>query len=95
MESDTSKTYEGYHGDPASSGIVFISPYVVDETLGKKKNVLLVEDTDVNPSPGFEAIRDHIAFYPGKMEACLVDGERARPQPGGFYGGWITDDVVL
>jgi uncharacterized protein (DUF427 family) len=48
-----------------------------------------------DPSPGFEAIRDHIAFYPGKMEACLVDGERARPQPGGFYGGWITDDVVL
>jgi uncharacterized protein (DUF427 family) len=48
-----------------------------------------------DPSPGFEGIRDHIAFYPGKMEACLVDGERARPQPGGFYGGWITDDVVL
>jgi uncharacterized protein (DUF427 family) len=48
-----------------------------------------------DPSPGFEAIRDHIAFYPGKMEACLVDGERARPQTGGFYGGWITDDVVL
>jgi len=48
-----------------------------------------------DPSPGFEVIRDHIAFYPGKMEACLVDGERARPQPGGFYGGWITDDVVL
>ena len=48
-----------------------------------------------DPSRGFEAIRDHIAFYPGKMEACLVDGERARPQTGGFYGGWITDDVVL
>jgi len=25
---------------------------------------------------------------------CLVDGERVRPQPGGFYGGWVTDDVV-
>jgi len=24
----------------------------------------------------------------------LVDGERVRPQPGSFYGGWITDDVV-
>jgi uncharacterized protein (DUF427 family) len=46
------------------------------------------------PSEGFEAIRDHVAFYAGPMEACYVDGERVRPQPGGFYGGWITDDVV-
>lgn len=46
------------------------------------------------PREGFEAIRDHIAFYPGPMDACYVDGERVRPQPGGFYGGWITGDVV-
>jgi hypothetical protein len=32
--------------------------------------------------------------YPAPMDACLVDGERARPQRGGFYGGWITDSVV-
>jgi hypothetical protein len=25
---------------------------------------------------------------------CRVDGELVRPQDGGFYGGWITDDVV-
>ena len=46
------------------------------------------------PSPGFEVITDAVAFYPGRMEACLVDGEQVRPQPGGFYGGWITKDVV-
>ena len=46
------------------------------------------------PSEGFEVIRDHIAFYPSAMEACYVDGERVRSQPGGFYGGWITDDIV-
>jgi hypothetical protein len=28
------------------------------------------------------------------MDACLVDGEQARAQPGGFYAGWITDDLV-
>jgi hypothetical protein len=28
------------------------------------------------------------------MDACLVDGDRVRPQEGGFYGGWITDEVV-
>lgn len=46
------------------------------------------------PSGGFEMIKDHVAFYPGLMDACYVDGERVRPQPGRFYGGWITDDVV-
>jgi hypothetical protein len=35
-----------------------------------------------------------VAFYPALMDACFVDDERARAQPGGFYGGWITRDVV-
>ena len=34
------------------------------------------------------------AVYPGRMDACTVDGEPVRPQEGGFYGGWVTDDVV-
>lgn len=46
------------------------------------------------PTPDFVAIKDHVAFYAAPMDACLVDGERARPQPGNFYGGWITNDVV-
>lgn len=46
------------------------------------------------PTPPFAAIRDHVAFYVAAMEACYVDGERATPQPGGFYGGWVTSDVV-
>jgi uncharacterized protein (DUF427 family) len=47
-----------------------------------------------DPRRGFEPIRDAVAFYPGLMEACYVDDERVEPQPGGFYGGWITSDVV-
>ena len=46
------------------------------------------------PSPGFEALRDHIAFYAAPFDEASVDGEQVRPQPGGFYGGWVTDDVV-
>ncbi len=46
------------------------------------------------PTPAFATIRDHLAFYPAAMDACYVDDERVRPQPGGFYGGWITDDIV-
>ena len=47
-----------------------------------------------DPRPGYESIRDHVAFYPGSMDACYVDRERVEPQPGGFYGGWITKDIV-
>lgn len=46
-----------------------------------------------HPTPSFAAIKDFIAFYAGPM-VCLVDGERVRPQPGDFYGGWITADIV-
>jgi uncharacterized protein (DUF427 family) len=46
------------------------------------------------PEASFALIKSHLAFYCGPMDACYVDDERARPQPGGFYGGWITTDVV-
>lgn len=46
------------------------------------------------PTAGFEAIRGYIAFYAGRMDACTVNGELVVPQPGGFYGGWITKDIV-
>ncbi len=46
------------------------------------------------PSPGFEPMAGAVAFYPAAMDECLVDGERVRPQAGGFYGGWVTDDIV-
>ena len=45
------------------------------------------------PRPRFDAIKDALAFYPGRI-ACYVDGERVEPQPGRFYGGWITSDIV-
>ena len=46
------------------------------------------------PAPGYETIADHVAFYPARVDACYVDGERVRPQQGDFYGGWITRDVI-
>lgn len=46
------------------------------------------------PSPGYESIKMHLAFYPQYMDACYVDGEQVTPQQGGFYGGWITSDIV-
>lgn len=53
------------------------------------------------PRAGFEALRDHVALMPGSVEGatcpedgCFVDGERVSAQDGGFYGGWITSQVV-
>lgn len=47
-----------------------------------------------SPTQPFLAIKDHLAFYASRVDACFVDGERVTPQPGGFYGGWITSDIV-
>jgi uncharacterized protein (DUF427 family) len=46
-----------------------------------------------DPTPAFQPIRGYLAFYPDPLQ-CFVDGERVEPQPGGFYGGWITSDLV-
>ena len=46
-----------------------------------------------NPHQSFAAIDRHVSFYP-RLVACHVNGERVLPQPGGFYGGWITSRVV-
>jgi uncharacterized protein (DUF427 family) len=52
-----------------------------------------------NPTPGFKAIKDFVALYSSSVlilpeDGCFIAGERVRPQPGGFYGGWITTDVL-
>jgi uncharacterized protein (DUF427 family) len=46
------------------------------------------------PTPAFTAIAGWISLYPGRVDRVTVDGERVRPQPGTFYGGWVTDRVV-
>ena len=47
-----------------------------------------------DPMPGFSLLRDHIALYAAPFDEVLVDGEQVTPQPGGFYGGWITSDLA-
>jgi uncharacterized protein (DUF427 family) len=46
------------------------------------------------PTRAYAEIAGHVALYPGAMDRCTVDGEEVRPQPGGFYGGWVTSRVV-
>ncbi len=45
------------------------------------------------PLAGAEALANRVAFYPSGLD-CTVDGEIVRPQPGGFYGGWITPELT-
>jgi uncharacterized protein (DUF427 family) len=45
------------------------------------------------PSRTYLALKDHLAFYANRVDECWVDGERVQPQPGDFYGGWITSHV--
>lgn len=47
-----------------------------------------------DPTHRFLPIMGHLAFYAAPLDSCTVDGEQVRPQPGAFYAGWITDDVV-
>lgn len=45
------------------------------------------------PSPPYAALRNHLAFYASRVDECTVDGEPVIPQPGDFYGGWITSHI--
>jgi len=47
-----------------------------------------------SPWVGFEDIKDCIAFYAGRVDACYMDYEKVKPQAGNFYGGWITSNIV-
>ena len=59
----------------------------------KKEKDLPVAWSYPKPFEEFKALKDHLAFYPQLLD-CKVDGMTVRPQPGGFYAGWITPDLV-
>lgn len=46
------------------------------------------------PTRGYELLKNYVALYPGRMDACYVNDEAVRAQAGDFYGGWITADIV-
>ena len=46
------------------------------------------------PSPAYAELAGAVAFYPGRVDECRVDGQQVHAQPGDFYGGWITSDTI-
>ncbi len=61
---------------------------------GGERRVRHVAFSYPTPDAGFEAIRDHLGFYPGRVDGCFVGDDRVRPQPGEFYAGWITPNLT-
>jgi uncharacterized protein (DUF427 family) len=47
-----------------------------------------------DPAAGYEQLRDHVAFYPGRVDGAWLDDEQVLAQEGDFYGGWITADLT-
>jgi uncharacterized protein (DUF427 family) len=47
-----------------------------------------------DPSVAYELLRDHVAFYPGRVDGAWLGDEQVQSQAGSFYGGWITSDLV-
>lgn len=48
----------------------------------------------LTPNAGYEELADRIAFYASAVDEAWVGDERATPQPGRYYGGWVTSRVV-
>ncbi len=46
-----------------------------------------------DPVAAYARLLDHVAFFPGRVDACYLDDERVTPQEGDYYGGWITSDI--
>ena len=62
-----------------------------------QSNGRLAKDTGWSypePDAGFESIQDYLSFYPRRMDACFVGTVRVTPQPGFYYGGWVTPELV-
>ncbi|GAC1613495.1 MAG: DUF427 domain-containing protein [Vulcanimicrobiaceae bacterium] len=47
-----------------------------------------------HPATAFAPIANHLAFYASRVDACYVNETRVQAQPGDFYGGWITPEIV-
>jgi uncharacterized protein (DUF427 family) len=67
--------------------------HYLDAVIGETRR-LAVGWAYADPTPGYLALRDHVAFYPSRVDAAYLDDERVQSQESDFYGGWITANLV-
>ena len=79
---------------PGSSLCEWKGRAVYFDVVGGDRRVAQAAWAYPNPSPGSGMEPGYVAVYATDMDECRVDGLLVTPQPGGFYGGWITPDVV-
>jgi uncharacterized protein (DUF427 family) len=65
----------------------------LDALVGDRR-ISAVGWTYPDPSPGYEALRDHVAFYPGRVDGAWMGDELVAAQESDFYGGWVTADLI-
>lgn len=46
------------------------------------------------PVARYEVLKDHVSFYASSVDAAHVGDLRVTPQPGDFYGGWVTPNLT-
>ena len=96
-----------YYIPPEDIQMQYLQPVASSRSFCEWKGLagyynLLVGDRQVinaawyypQPTTEFMSIKNYLAFYPSKMDACYVDGEPVKAQAGDFYGGWITQNIV-
>ena len=100
LETASPPTFYLPRADVDMTRLVRVAGRSACEWKGEASYWALVDQPDVpvgwsyeRANPDYSAIGGALSFYPGRVE-CTVDGERVRPQPGGFYGGWVTDEIV-
>jgi uncharacterized protein (DUF427 family) len=78
---------------PGSSFCEWKGPAIYWSLVNEERSLVSVAWSYPAPLTGAEELADRVAFYAGKVE-CRVAGAPVIPQPGGFYGGWITPELV-
>ena len=63
------------------------------DVAGGRRRAARAAWTYRDPVPAYAALRDHVAFYPSRMDACWLDDEVVQCQAGDFYGGWVTANL--
>jgi len=101
LETAGAPTYYLPPDDVIQARLIQIAGQSFCEWKGQADYWALVDDPDKQavawsypePFDAFLPITDFFAFYPGLI-GCYLNEERVQPQPGGFYGGWVTSEVV-
>jgi len=101
LETASPPTFYLPRSDVDLSHLVAIAGHSRCEWKGVASYWALISDPDQGaigwsyeePDEAFEALRGALSFYPARLD-CRVDGEPVRAQPGGFYGGWVTAEIV-